>query len=222
MKIQYLLLSIGLLFTISSCDKMLEFEPGDVILAEDALQTPEDVQRLLNSNYDVLANLYDGRVQVLSELLSDNLSFPDDNNDYQSVYGRSTNFFTSTTNGVYSDFYRAIYRCNTVLESFEIVELSEAEQTRIEAEARFIRAICHWSLVKLYAQPYNYTANNSHLGIVIREEAAQDPLPRNTVSEVYESVINDFTFAYINLPEMNGVYANKYSAAGYLAHVYFL
>ncbi|MGB1032375.1 MAG: hypothetical protein ACPGWM_07160, partial [Flavobacteriales bacterium] len=100
MKIQYLLLSIGLLFTISSCDKMLEFEPGDVILAEDALQTPEDVQRLLNSNYDVLANLYDGRVQVLSELLSDNLSFPDDNNDYQSVYGRSTNFFTSTTNGV--------------------------------------------------------------------------------------------------------------------------
>ncbi|MGB1032946.1 MAG: RagB/SusD family nutrient uptake outer membrane protein, partial [Flavobacteriales bacterium] len=122
----------------------------------------------------------------------------------------------------YSDFYRAIYRCNTVLESFEIVELSEAEQTRIEAEARFIRAICHWSLVKLYAQPYNYTANNSHLGIVIREEAAQDPLPRNTVSEVYESVINDFTFAYNNLPEMNGVYASKYSAAGYLAHVYFL
>ncbi|MEO0405057.1 MAG: RagB/SusD family nutrient uptake outer membrane protein, partial [Bacteroidota bacterium] len=142
---------VGALILLGSCDKMLEFEPGDVILAEDALQTQDDVQRLLNSNYDVLANLYDGRVQVLSELLTENLAFPEDNNDFQAVYGRSTNFFTSTTNGVYSDFYRAIYRCNTVLESFEIVELSSEDQTRIEAEARFIRAICHWGLVKLYA-----------------------------------------------------------------------
>ena len=212
----------AIILGLVSCDNLLEFEPGDVILAEDALQTQDDIQRLLNSNYDVLGNLYDGRTQVLSELLTENLAFPDDNNDYQAVYGRSTNFFTSTTNSVYSDFYRAIYRCNTVLESFEIVELEASEQTRIEAEARFIRAICHWSLVKLYAQPYGSTSNNGHLGITLREKASQEPLPRNTVGEVYTSIITDLTFAYNNLPEMNGNYASKFSAAGYLAHVYFL
>ncbi len=220
---KYLLILACGLMTLSACDKLLEFEPGDVILAEDALKTPEDLQRLLNSNYDVLANLYDGRVQVLSELLTDNLSFPEDNNDYAAVYGRQTNFFTSTTNGVYSDFYRAIYRCNTVLESFDFIEgLSESEQNRIEAEARFIRALCHWSLVKLYAQPYNNTPNNNHLGIVLRLEASQEPLSRNTVGEVYDSVIEDLLFAHSNLPIENGFYASRKSAAGYLAHVYFL
>ena len=225
MKINYkylLILACGLM-TLSACDKLLEFEPGDVILAEDALKTPEDLQRLLNSNYDVLANLYDGRVQVLSELLTDNLSFPEDNNDYAAVYGRQTNFFTSTTNGVYSDFYRAIYRCNTVLESFDFIDgLSVSEQNRIEAEARFIRALCHWSLVKLYAQPYNNTPNNSHLGIVLRLEASQEPLSRNTVAEVYDAIIDDLLFAHSNLPIENGFYASRKSAAGYLAHVYFL
>lgn len=225
MKINYkylLILACGLM-TLSACDKLLEFEPGDVILAEDALKTPEDLQRLLNSNYDVIGNLFDGRVQVLSELLTDNLSFPEDNNDYAAVYGRQTNFFTSTTNGVYADFYRAIYRCNTVLESFDFIEgLDDGERKRIEAEARFIRALCHWSLVKLYAQPYNNTANNDHLGIVIRLQASQEPLGRNTVGEVYDAVLADLNFAHDNLPLENGFYANRLSAAGYLAHVYFL
>ena len=50
-------LAIVLPLLFVSCDKQLEFEPGDVILAEDAIQTPDDLQRMLNSNYDVLANL---------------------------------------------------------------------------------------------------------------------------------------------------------------------
>ena len=35
-------LAFALPLLLVSCDKQLEFEPGDVILAEDAIQTPDD------------------------------------------------------------------------------------------------------------------------------------------------------------------------------------
>ncbi|MFT4683208.1 MAG: hypothetical protein ACI87M_000706, partial [Yoonia sp.] len=159
MKITFISKSIATLavaaFVITGCDKMLEFEPGDVVIATDALQTADDAQRLLNSNYDVLGNLYDGRVQNCAELLSSNLAIPENNNDFVSVYNRETNFFTSYTNGIYTDFYRAIYRGNILLENFDLIEdLSASEQTRMEAEVRFIRALCHFQIVRLWAQPY--------------------------------------------------------------------
>ncbi|MDG1781921.1 MAG: RagB/SusD family nutrient uptake outer membrane protein [Flavobacteriales bacterium] len=212
----------ALALVLTGCDKMLELEPGDVIIATDALQTPDDAQRLLNSNYDVLGNLYDGRVQNCAELLSSNLAIPENNNDYVSVYNRETNFFTSFTNSIYTDFYRAIYRGNVLIENFDLIEgLSETDRTRMEAEVRFIRALCHFQVVKLWAQPYGYTAGNSHLGIPVREAASQEPLPRNTVNEVYEVILEDLIFAYDNLPMTNDVYATRYSAAGVLAQVYF-
>lgn len=205
------------------CDKMLEYEPGDVIIAEDALQTADDAQRLLNSNYDVLGNLYDGRVQNIAELLSNNLAIPENNDDYVSVFNRETNFFTSTTNGVYTDFYRAVYRGNILLENFDLIDdLGEADRTRMEAEVRFIRALCHWQVVKLWAQPYNYTPDNSHLGVPIRREASQEPLLRSTVQEVYDFIIEDLDYARTNLPANNGNYADRNGATALLAHVRFV
>ena len=215
--ISIILFAVGL----SSCDKMLNYPPDGAILAEDALKTPEDAQRLLNSCYDVMANVFDGSYQNLSELLSNNLAVPN-GLDFQSVYNKETNFFTPTTNGVYSDFYYAIYRCNSLLENFGLIEgLSEAEQSRMEAEARFIRAFCHWHVAKLWAQPYGYTTDNSHLGIVIRDKASNQPLPRNTVAEVYDFIQSELEFCANQLPESNGNYATANAAKGALAMLHF-
>ncbi len=219
---KYIIISIAILtLGFVSCDKMLNYAPDGAILAEDALKTPDDAQRLLNSCYDVMANVFDGSYQNLAELLGNNLALPN-GLDFQSVYNKETNFFTPTTNGVYSDFYYSIYRCNSLLENFDLIEgLSDAERTRMEAEARFIRAFCHWHVVKLWAQPYGYTANNSHLGIVIRDKASNAPLPRNKVSEVYDFIIGELSWAANNLPAENGNYANANAAKAALAMVYF-
>ncbi|MBT5147999.1 MAG: hypothetical protein HOM41_05500, partial [Flavobacteriales bacterium] len=71
MKTTTFLIAISL--SLLSCDRLLVFEPGEVILAEDAISTTDDLQRLLISTYDVLGNLYDGRVQIVNELRGDNL-----------------------------------------------------------------------------------------------------------------------------------------------------
>ena len=71
---KYIIISIAILtLGFVSCDKMLNYAPDGAILAEDALKTPDDAQRLLNSCYDVMANVFDGSYQNLSELLGNNL-----------------------------------------------------------------------------------------------------------------------------------------------------
>lgn len=220
---KHLLLLAGVAAGLTSCDHLLEFEPGDVILAEDAIEDADDLQRLLVSNYDVVANLYGGRVQIVNELRGPNFGKPDNSLDFTAVYNRETTFFTGINGGIYTDFYYAIYRSNVVIKNFEIVEnLDESDRTRLEAEARFIRAICHWGAVKMFARPYGYTADNSHPGVPLRVAPSQDPLPRASVGEVYAQIVEDLNFAANNLPEENGVYATQDAARAYLAQVYFL
>lgn len=225
MNIQTATWTLGLvgLLALTSCDSFLEFEPGDVILAEDAIKTPEDLQRLVTSTYDVMGNLYGGRVQIVNELRGPNFGKPDNSLDYTAVYNRETNFFTPVSGGLYSDFYYAIYRCNVVLESFDLVgDLAESEELRLTAESRFVRAFGHWGLVKIYAKPYGYTPDNSHLGVPLRTSASQEPIPRATVGDVYASIVQDMEFAAENLPEENGAYATKWAALAALAEIHFL
>ncbi len=213
----------GLILSLVSCDHLLEFEPGEVILAEDAIQTSEDLQRLLVSNYDVLANLYGGRVQIVNELRGPNFGYPDNSLDFTAVYNRETTFFTGINSGVYTDFYYAIYRSNVVIDNFRIVDdLPEDERIRLEAEARFIRALCHWGAVKIYARPFGYSPSNDHPGVPLRIAPTQEPLPRASVAAVYEQVLIDLEFAAANLPLQNGPYATKFAAEAYLSQVHFL
>ncbi len=223
MKMKHLLLFAGIAMTAISCDRLLEFEPGDVILAEDAIQDTDDLQRLLVSTYDVLANLYGGRVQIINELRGPNFGAPDNSLDFTAVYNRETTFFTGINGGAYTDFYYAIYRSNVLIENFQFVtDLTAADELRLEAEARFVRAICHWGAVKIYARPCGYTPDNSHPGVPLRLKSSQDPLPRAPVGAVYAAIVEDLNFALLNLPSTNGVYATQHAARAYLAQVHFL
>jgi len=222
MKIKITILILGFAIMMGSCDKMLNFEPGNEILADQALQTTNDLDKLLNSCYDVMANTYYGAYQNLGELLSANLSAPRINNDYNEVFNRATIFFNGTVGGLYGEPYIAIFRANTLLESFDYIEdLKQEDRQRIEAEAKFIRAVAHFDLVNLFGQPYGYTSDNSHLGIVVRTSSSFDIPPRSTVADVYNQVIEDLNFAKDNLPEQNGIYPTKYAAEAMLARVYF-
>ena len=209
---------------LSSCEKMLDFEPdpNESILLTDALKTPEDMQGLLISCYDVMANAYYGRQQNLAELLSDNLNAPYDNNDYNEVYLRNTIFFNGTISNFFQEPYIAIYRANILLENFDLIEgLDDSDRIRISAEARFIRAANHFEVLNLFGQPFDPDATNDHLGIVLKENSQFDPLPRSTVAELYTFILDDLNYALENLPESNGVFANKFAANAMLARVYF-
>ena len=221
------LLIMMLASTWTACDKLLDIPPPDEsVVFEDALNTTEDMQSLLNSCYDVMANAYYGEQQNLSELLSDNLDAPYNHNDYNEVYIFHTIFFNGTIGSFYEKPYIAIMRVNSMFENFDrINDLTPETKLRFEAEGHFIRAVNHYEVLQLFAQPWGYTPDNSHLGIAIRDHLSFDPVPRATVKQVYDFVINDLKFAEENLPDnnvINGVpYADKWAAKAMLARVYF-
>lgn len=210
------------LISYTSCNKFLDVTPEGEILAADAIKTPADMQLLLNGCYDVLrSGKFSGMLRGISELMSDNINGINISGDYNEYYLRNFTIFNGTTRDFWKDGYITIYRTNVVLQNLNIIELTEAEKNRIKGEALFIRAISHFEIVRLFAHPYGYTTDNSHLGIPLRLSPSKEPLARSTVQEVYNQVIKDLKEAVTLLPPTNGIYATSWSAKGYLAKIYF-
>ncbi|ELR73773.1 putative outer membrane protein [Fulvivirga imtechensis AK7] len=205
-----------------SCDSLLENDlPSNEVIAEDALESANDVQQLLNSTYDVTANVFNGNNQRFSELLADNVTILGNSGFLVQVYNRSTDFFNSDVGGYYGQPYIAILRANTILEGIDDVDLTQDQRDRFEGEAKFLRAINHFALVRHFAQPAGYTADNSHLGIVVKSSAEIKTDVRSSVDAAYDLIIADLEDAVDLLPAQNGNYATTYAAQAYLAKVYF-
>jgi tetratricopeptide (TPR) repeat protein len=216
---------LAIVLGLASCEKSLTFYQDDdrFVLEEDALLSPDDVQELLNSIYDVEANFLGGQMQNLGELLADGLTSPAGrNDDYTQVFNRNTDFFNGTIDGVYRDAYIAIYRANTLIEKVnDVPGVTPDFSQRVIAESQFIRALNHYLVVRLFAQPFDPNTSNTQLGIIIKTTTDYTPLPRNTVAEVYNTVLADLRSAKNGLPETNDIYANSWAAKALLAKVHF-
>lgn len=221
--------SLAMLLGTVACHK-LDFKPEGLLLKEDAVKTAEDLQKVLNGAYDQLTWPCSGNGRLFNELMSDNLQKPlNDGLGFRAeVYNRNTNFFNSDVGSLYADFYRAVNRANDVISyaggedlKANPLNLAQGDQERFLAEARFIRAVCHFELVKLFGQPYGLNSTEAQSGIIIRKENSLKPLLRNTTQEVYDFIISDLTYAIDHLPATNGFYADIPSARGILARVYF-
>ncbi len=220
---------LTLSLVLGSCSDFLDIKPEDVLLKEEALNTEEDVRMLLNSTYTVLfsGNFLGGRAQIISELLTNNILGSELDGDWFVIYNRATSIFEGIVGGIYGEPYITIYRANNVLENLDLVE-DENSRNIIEGEARFIRALAHFETVRLFAQPYGYTPDNSHLGIPIKTQSAPEAGYRATVNDVYEFLIEELENAEDLLPDNtdseydpHGAYPTKWAAKALLARVYF-
>ena len=215
--------ALGTTLFFGSCeDQLLEYEPENVLLEEEAIQSKEDLELLLNAAYEVTANGFNGQSQNLHELLSDNLAAPDNQDDYIQVYNRRSDIFNGTVETYYKEPHFAINRANVIRESVDLVSgVSDADRKRLIAEADFLRAFNLFDVSLLWAQPYGYTANNSHPGLAIPYEDSRQPLPRSSVQAVYDFILENLERAETDLPDVNGGYATKWAAKALMAKVYF-
>lgn len=214
-----ILLAGGL--TFSACEGMLDYKPVTETVADDAINTVEDLEDFQLSAYFQLTELYKGSVQSANFLISDNVDGRNlKSGDYARILSRNTNFFTGASTGIYSNAYKAIARANQVMDYFEPLGLTEEEAAGYEAQSRFIRAIAHFQAVMSFAHPYGYMEDNSQLGVPLRLEFSTEFANRNTVNEVYAQVIEDLTYAEQNLPTENPGLATSWSAKAMLAKVY--
>lgn len=219
--ISSIVLAGGLLFSVG-CEKMLETDLQGADLTEaEAIQSKQDVLDILQSCYDVTANVYNGRVQYLAELLSDNLVEPTVSEDLTEVFNHNTLFFNSTIGGIYQDPYITAFRANRILEVMDNFNFSATEKSQLTAEVRFLRAISQWEILKLFAQPNGFTTNNGHAGIIYKTSTVEQIVPRDPVGTNYTAIIADLEAAVDDLPQSSDYYASQDAAHGFLAKIYF-
>lgn len=205
----------------TSCENMIETPPPNEILVDDAIKTEEDLQQLLNGSYHEMANTFGGFYQTLAELMSDNVALPN-NNDYREVYNHNVLFFNSTSGAFYSQLYRGIFRANFVETHIDdAADLSQEARDRILGEVSFIRALGHFTAVRMYAQPYGYTSDNSHDGIAVTTTVGTTPQKRESVQVAYDAIVTDLQNAISKLPEENNGYATSWAAKALMAQVAF-
>jgi tetratricopeptide (TPR) repeat protein len=220
-----------LVVTVYSCDENLNIEPEQNLTPEAALGTPENIQNILVGAYDLAGRnqVFAGSYNLASELLANENELA-----WRGTFLAPAEFNRkqmTIANGFVSDYWIFSYavsnQTNLILENLDKFDNQE-EADRVEGEARFLRALVYFELVRFFALPYEAGQNNSQLGVPIVtvgvSDASQIEFPeRNSVQEVYDFITTDLTLAVSLLPNQNPIepyYANRFSAEALLSRVY--
>lgn len=231
MKTLFFYLALLLALGLPACQDAIDLQPQQSIDAATALDSPEKVGSAVVGIYGRLtdANLYGTSLVLLPELMGgDNyLSYstgvlP----DLVQVATRrgltSANTFAEAT---WRRAYQVINQANLVLGALPVVP-NARQAAQYEGEARFLRALVYFELVRLYAPPYQAGATNAQAGVPLTLsgsltlEQASAALPRASVADVYAQLLQDLSTAQAKLPTTNGVRATRYAALALLARVH--
>ncbi len=228
MKSKYIIASFLLSTAIfmQSCDKELDVKPKQSIDASTALTTAADVDAAVIGTYSLLSagSLYGTNLFLLADLQASEgyASWRGTFQGQRDVANKNMTRDNAEAARTWNNAYRTINMANIVLDAVDVVTDPDLKN-QYEGEALFIRGALHFELVRYYALPWGATADNGHLGVVLRTtpyltEAPADP--RSTVAQVYAQVITDLTAAASKLPDENGSRVDKYTALAFLARVY--
>jgi hypothetical protein len=225
-----LLSAMSVSIWLTSCDNKLNIQPVTSVATGQALSTPADLQALLVGAYDAMSsvNLYGGDLQRDGELLgtapnTGEVQWTGTFTAPLQIYTKNILINNSQADVTWTDAYRTINICNTVLANLNLA--ATGDRARIEGEAKFIRASMYFELVRFFGKPWGDGDANVNLGVPIVTTQtttldASNNIPRNTVAAVYNQVILDLTQAETNLPATNGFFATKGAAAAQLSRVY--
>jgi len=202
-KIFSILLSSALLLSCS--EDILETQPYDRYTEETYWTSEKNAVAALNGCYAVLKEdgIYGGTATPLWEETATPNAYNYDNSFGFNVIALGTQTASPANSGEiinnrWTDSYRGIGRCNTLLAEVDKVPMSDALKTQMKAEAKFLRGL-YYSLLEMYY-------GGVPLILEKPDVATQAELPRNTRAEVVEQVLKD-------LDEAASVLPAKYTAA---------
>jgi starch-binding outer membrane protein, SusD/RagB family len=226
--LNYRILFSFLALSFIACDGNLDIEPEQDLSPEVATESPANIQNILNSIYADARDedAYAGGISLASELLANAGEL-----SWNGTYVQPAEFDekavltgNSFVAGTWLNGYQMNNQANIILANLDVFE-DEDERDRTEGEAKFLRALNYFDLVRLFAMAYEEGENGNEPGVPIILEPVLDASqitypPRNSISEVYSQVISDLNDAYDLLPPSNSYYADKYTAQALLARVY--
>lgn len=228
--IKYISLFLSIL-VITSCN--LDVYPTDAINTETIANTSDGLRNVTNGNYSLFKDIieFNGTRDNSNGYLRQYFQMSDFASD-DIVCGQVTSdpFFYSFTrthaatqsNARYFWYisYKIINGASTAIQIGESLSERTAQTDQLVGESYFLRAFCHFSLVRLFATEYSIDA--SAPGIILRLNSSESGnKARANVAETYDQVINDLLHAAELMNDSRGPqFASKAAAWALLSRVY--
>ncbi len=215
---RYVLIPLCFLFG-NSCEDALNVDPTLSISETKVLTSEANVKKLLLGTYEIAGNRNSlgGYLQIFGDLLGS-----DKEVSWNGTFTEPREALTKTMNAnnflidqIWKNTFRIISQSNLIIDNLALIK-DAGEKSRVEGEARFLRAFAHFELVRFFGSEIK--------GIPIRLSSVKDyagdlKIKRNTTVEVYAAIQDDITKATALLPNDNTFYTGKYAALALGARV---
>ena len=231
--------------SLSSCvNDWLDVAPSDGTDADAALTSSSDLDAARTGMYKALkgnSSLVDyygmqffvyGDVHAGDDYQYNNIGGSNRASFYYDMNYQTASEFTSSTSSstvTWKSPYIVIGRANRIIAAAEGGALSDAAEAKATidqyaAEAKVLRALAHFDLVRIYGKPYTEDQGAS-LGVpLVTEVLESNAKPaRSTVAEVYTQVVKDLTEAISSnalATETETGYVSVWGAKAILSRVY--
>lgn len=213
----YITVSLSILaFFGQSCEDYLEEELVSDVSASSYYPTTSGFEDAVRATYSPLKNFFGQEIGGTMTVFGTDIftNGADGSHKGFNQYDTRLNPSTNYARDLWRDFYQAINQANAVIGRSVDVDLPDDEKAGRVAEARFLRALYYFTLVKHYG--------DIHLTLeeTVGVELEANRTPRETVYN--EAIIPDLEFAIANLPESQNDYGRptKPAAEFMLGKVY--
>lgn len=182
---------------LGSCKKdFLELSPISSVTSDNFYRNANDIKNAVNGVYGSLqlAGIHINNY-IFGDIRSDDTQpvasgSVTDQDEFDRFYIRTTNPFILAR---WNDSYRAISRCNAILDRITAIEMDDALKSRTIGEVKFIRALVYFHLVRTFGDvPLVITE--------IKDPDAGYAYGRNPAAEVYAQIEKDLTDAAAAVP----------------------
>jgi hypothetical protein len=211
------LLGLSGALLLSACNDMLNIAPAAHNKVDEFYKTDADFNQGVIGIYNNYLVIPGDSYWNMAEMRSDNIVVTVGLNvqrDYADINGFSATSQTGILETVWSDLYSIIYRSNVVLD--RLPGMAFAKVPQYTAEARFLRALAYFDLVRYWGA----------VPLVTKEVSISEAknLPRTPAAEIYKQIVDDLTYAAGALPNAYAAgdkgRATKWAAKALLGKVY--
>jgi hypothetical protein len=212
-KLTWLLLIGFVLFAGNGCKKVIN-EVNRSNIASDYFQTPGGIDAAVIGAYSNLRNWYCQEGMCYNTMLGTDEHIPGFGTGSPQFHNYTIQTNDGNVQAIWDWSYRSINNCNGVLEFASSAGITAAEQTKLIAEAKFMRAYYYFTLV----QTFGSVSISTKFATEATTAATREP-----IAAVYELIVKDLTEAITDLPAKptpTQGRAGKAAAINLLAKVY--
>ncbi|MDR7129694.1 hypothetical protein J2X69_002039 [Algoriphagus sp. 4150] len=196
--LKYSSLCALLVILMSACNSdFLDLAPISQENSTNFYKTASDMENALTAVYGSLqyGGTYYSSMHVIGELRSDNteITNPNAGANLQAVDDFTNDAVNSISSTTWNAHYQGIQAANIVIDKIVEVSMDEELKARYVGEAKFLRALLYFNLVRIYGDVPLV------LQMITNPEQGY-AFTRNSVEEVYAQIIADLTVAETDLP----------------------